>query len=430
MDRRRGFELSGWSSSRSRMSTPRLALLVGSTIAALAVIATRGDGASDDGGPPTTVASAGAGDATTTSTVPAGTPGPDQAQLDGVNVVLTPIATATEPVALASRPGQQGALFIAERGGRVRLWAGGALGPQPVIDVSDDLSVGDQTGVVGLAFSNDGELLYLSFTNAAGLLQVVEYPMDGTFADRSRGRQLFFIEPPYDFNVGGSLVMDPDGYLWIGLGDGGPARDPEDRGQRLDTLFGKLLRLDPKASNDLPYTVPEDNPYVGSDELRGEIWSYGLRNPRRFSFDRATGDLWIGDEGQYVVEEVDFVAGDTPGRGANFGWARFEGPIERGDPPPDAVPPFEFYNHDDGRCAVVGGYVYRGERIPGLQGAYLYSDQCDGRVRALSPRDGQVSAERILPVEADGMIGFGEDANGELYTLSLSTGVVSRLDPG
>jgi glucose/arabinose dehydrogenase len=209
----------------------------------------------------------------------------------------------------------------------------------------------------------------------------------------------------------------------MGIGVGSPGGDPDDAAQSLAALSGKLLRLDPTPTRGKGYKVPTDNPFVGRRGARPEIWAFGLRNPWRFSFDRATGDLWIGDVGQYVMEEID--AGSLRrSAGANFGWNRLEGRRRfNGSPPPRAVPPVHQYNHDDGRCAVVGGYVYRGTQIRGLQGAYLYGDVCDGRIRALARAGGRGLRHRDLRLRLPGLVSFAEDRAGELYVLSLAGGV-------
>ncbi|MCZ7525056.1 MAG: PQQ-dependent sugar dehydrogenase [Acidimicrobiia bacterium] len=220
--------------------------------------------------------------------------------------------------------------------------------------------------------------------------------------------------------------------LYLGLGDGGGAGDegrghaPGGNGQSLGTLLGKILRLDPRAAGSGPYAVPADNPFVGVEGARPEIWVYGLRNPWRFSFDRATGDLWIGDVGQNRWEEIDLIPAGAAA-GANLGWNLLEGTHEfRGAPPPGAVPPVFEYPHSEG-CSVTGGYVYRGPRIPQLAGAYLFTDYCDGTIRALRVEDG-VLVEADLGVATRGPTSFGEDRTGELYVLSAEG--VLRIDPG
>jgi glucose/arabinose dehydrogenase len=225
-------------------------------------------------------------------------------------------------------------------------------------------------------------------------------------------------------------VFGPDGYLYIGLGDGGSGGDPHGYGQSLRTLLGKMLRIDPRPQGGKPYGIPPDNPFVERQGARPEIWSFGLRNPWRYSFDRETGDLWIGDVGQNAREEIDFEPAGTPG-GRNYGWNAFEGsaPFPGGAPAPeDAVPPLIDYPLEAGACAVTGGYVYRGTAIPSLRGAYVYADFCVGQLRALVQRNGRTVQRRDLEPQVEALASFGEDQNGELYVLSLS-GRVWRLAP-
>ena len=258
---------------------------------------------------------------------------------------------------------------------------------------------------------------------------------DGTVDAASR-RQVLTQSQPQSNHNGGELTFGPDGLLYLGLGDGGGAGDsggghaPGGNGQSLGTLLGKILRIDPTPSGNRGYTVPPDNPFVGRAGARPEIWSYGLRNPWRFSFDQATGDIWIGDVGQNAWEEVDMQAQSAGGgKGVNFGWNVFEGThAYRDGDAPGAVPPVFEYSHDGGNCSVTGGYVYRGEKIPAMQGVYLFADYCAGDLRALVASGGKVVQERILPVSSPAISSFGQDAAGELYVLS-DDGNVYRVDP-
>jgi glucose/arabinose dehydrogenase len=213
----------------------------------------------------------------------------------------------------------------------------------------------------------------------------------------------------------------------MGIGDGGGAGDPADNGQNLGTLLGKILRIDPRPDIGRAYTVPPSNPFVGQSGVQPEIWAYGLRNPWRFSFDRATGDLWIGDWGQNAREEVDFQPAGSRG-GQNYGWARLEGTRPyTGGAPANAIAPIYDYARAGGNCSVTGGYVYRGSRIPGLVGAYVFADQCGGQVQALRQVNGQVVDQRAFSATARPLVSFGQDQAGELYALSLD-GSVLRID--
>jgi glucose/arabinose dehydrogenase len=344
-----------------------------------------------------------------------------------------------QPIALVPAP-QGDALLVAQRGGEVvqatpdgdDLVAAG----RPVIDLTERVGSTDgERGLLGLAVAPDGEHLYASYTAAAdGASQVDEFELvesAGSWtADPDTRRNLVDVAQPYENHNGGHLEFGPDGMLYLGLGDGGSGGDPEGRAQDPGTLLGKLLRLDPEV--DPP--VPADNPFVGDDPLgaRDEIWATGLRNPWRFSFDRGTGDLWIGDVGQDRTEEIDLLpAADGGGRGANLGWDLFEGdePFDDADPGPGAasdgpfVDPVFTYGHDQG-CSVTGGVVYRGDELTSLRGTYLYADLCSSGIRALRP-DGEGGFDPIQVTDGpEQVIGFAQDRDGEVYVLSLSAGVV------
>ena len=350
-----------------------------------------------------------------------------RAQFEAARVRLAQVATLEQPVAMALRPGDDNALYVAEQVGRVRVIRGGRLDPTPVVDISGEVTSGGEQGLLGLAFSPDARYLYLAYTDRDGNHQLSELTMGGRQADPGSERSLLHFEDPFPNHNGGQLAFGPDRRLYIGFGDGGSGGDPLGNGQSLDTLFGKILRIDPRPSGGRPYGIPSDNPFVGRDDARGEIWDYGLRNPWRFSFDAATGDLWIGDVGQNSFEEVDHEPAGEGGR--NYGWNRREGlhPFNGGDRPDGAVDPVIEYGRDGGACTVIGGFVYRGQRIRGLRGAYLYGDYCAGWVRAARVRDGEVLGQRDdLGLEVPGLSSFGVDAAGELYALSLN-GEVYRL---
>jgi glucose/arabinose dehydrogenase len=382
--------------------------------------------------PPETPSATAEATSPTDASAPPETPEPEpdgSADLDAVELTLEPVVELDSPTAMADRAGDDSALYIAERAGRVVRVAGGAVDGQPVLDISDRTTVDGERGLLGIEFSEDGSLLYVSYTNRNGDSRVDEYEMDGNRAATGTRRTLLGVAQPYSNHNGGNVVIGPDGLLYFGLGDGGAADDPHGHGQDLSTLLGSLLRIDPTAGGDAPYGVPDDNPFVDAGNARPEIWAYGLRNPWRFSFDRQTDDLWIADVGQGDIEEIDWMPFDEVG-GTNFGWNVFEGSQRFTDgEAPDAVPPVFEYTHDDGRCSVTGGYVYRGSEIAGLNGAYLYGDLCDGVVRALVLEDGEVTQERAFDLEVSNLVAFGEDARGEVYALSLG-GPVYRLTAG
>lgn len=362
--------------------------------------------------------------ATTAPSPPPTTVAP--AALDKVAVKATEIARMGQPIAMGWRPGDP-SLYIAEKTGRLRVLREGALDPNAILDLSGEVSQGGEQGLLGLAFSPDGKRLYLNFTNREGDTRVVEFTMSGSSVDPASRREVLQVDQPYANHNGGHLAFGPDGLLYIGLGDGGSGRDPHDFGQSLETLLGKMVRINPAPTGGSAYTIPADNPF--RDRGRPEIYSIGLRNPWRYSFDRMTGDAWIGDVGQNVQEEIDFVRTGSLA-GANFGWSLREGRRAlKGPAPQGAVEPIHVYNLGGGRCAVVGGHVYRGSKIGGLHGAYLYSDNCDGKIRAIVEENGAVTQDRDLGVEIDRISSFGEGPDGEIYMMSLSGGLF-RLDQG
>jgi glucose/arabinose dehydrogenase len=343
---------------------------------------------------------------------------PTQAELNRVVVELDEVARAQTPVAEDNTT-----FYVGERAGRVRVIRDGQLDRRPVLDLTDQVVVEGEGGLLGVALAPDGRHLYVSFTDAEHAVRLVEVAVDGGEVDSASRREVLTIRQPSTRHHGGNLVFGPDGLLWLGVGDGSPGGDPANAAQSLGELSGKLLRLDPRPSGGNGYTVPGSNPFVNRKGARPEIWAYGLRNPWRFSFDRATHDLWIGDVGQYVVEEID-VIGLRQSKGANFGWRRLEGSRRfSGSPPPRAVPPVHEYAHRNGRCAVIGGHVYRGSQIRGLQGAYVYGDVCDGRIRTLAWTRGKPVRHRDLGLRLPGLVSFAEDRNGELYALSLADGI-------
>jgi glucose/arabinose dehydrogenase len=359
----------------------------------------------------------------TTATARAAT----SAQFRAAEVRLVQVATLDQPVAMAVRPGER-TLYVVEQVGRVRAIRGGRLDPAPVLDISAKVTAGGEQGLLGLAFSPDGRYLYLHYTDRSGDHQVSELTMRGQRADPGSERSVLQIDDPFGNHNGGQLAFGPDRRLYLAFGDGGGGGDPEGNGQSLESLLGKILRIDPRPGGGRPYRVPSDNPFVDREGARPEIWAYGLRNPWRFSFDAATGDLWIGDVGQNAYEEVDFEPAGSGGR--NYGWNRREGlhAYNGGDRPSGAVDPVIEYGRDGGACTVIGGFVYRGQRIAGLRGAYLYGDYCAGWVRAARTRDGNILEQRDLGLEVPGLSSFGVDTTGELYALSLG-GQLYRLAP-
>ncbi|MBZ6226972.1 PQQ-dependent sugar dehydrogenase [Streptomyces olivaceus] len=339
-------------------------------------------------------------------------------------IALTEVASATNPTAGAAGPG--GTVWIAERAGTVRVLSDGGLG-EPVLDISDETTTDGERGLLGLAFDPDLAHLYISFTDREGTSTIDEFAVqDGTVQQDTR-RTVLTQEQPETNHNGGDIKFGPDGYLYVAFGDGGGGGDPDGNGQKLDTLLGKLLRIDPQGGD--PYAIPKDNPFAGDPGARGEIWSYGLRNPWRFSFDAGSGDLLIGDVGQSEWEEIDWAPADSKG-GENYGWSQMEGthPFRGGTEPDNHVPPVHEYDRTGLGCSVTGGYVYRGEAVEDLVGQYVYSDYCDGTLRSLEIENGAVTGENDLGVNGGEVVSFAQDADGELYVLAIG-GTVSRVDP-
>ena len=350
--------------------------------------------------------------------------------------------TFERPVHVASPP-QDPRLFVVEQGGLVRIVdADGGVRAEPFLDLrTDTLRDHNERGLLSIAFPPDytesGRFyVYLTAVDPEGELQVREYRRSATDAyraDAASGRIVLRQAHAQNGNHnGGSMAFGPDGRLWIGTGDGGGANDPLRSGQDLTTLLGKLLRIDPLGP------PPADNPFAGAtDGRRPEIWAYGLRNPWRFSFDRQTGDLVIGDVGQNAREEVDFApASAGRGGGANYGWVCFEGSAANPAAPagcqaPGHVAPVHERLHSSGDCSITGGHVVRDPGLPTLQGRYLYGDVCQARLRSVVLAPGGASGDReetTLPVAQ--VSSFGEDACGRILATSLGSGRVLRIVDG
>jgi len=354
-----------------------------------------------------------------------------------VPVALQPVASGLAfPLYLTAPPGDP-RLFIVEKGGTIRIVKDGALLPVPFLDISDRVSTGGEQGLLGLAFdpsyAGTGRFI-VHYTDVSGTTTVSSFHVsagDPDQADPASEAVLLTVPQPFANHNGGQILFGPDGMLYLGLGDGGSENDPDGRGQSLADLLGDIVRVDVGTGSG--YTIPADNPFVGRNDARPEIWSYGLRNPWRFSFDPATGDLYLADVGQDQWEEVDVApAAQGAGRGANFGWNVMEGRHCFGGAACDSslytLPVLE-YSHSEG-CSITGGYVYRGAAIPDLQGHYFYSDFCQGWVRSFRLQDGQAADQLQWPTLAPGgaVTSFGVDAAGELYIMN-SGGQVFRIVP-
>jgi glucose/arabinose dehydrogenase len=353
--------------------------------------------------------------------------GTGPAQGTGVRLQLVGSGFSS-PLYLTNPPGDPARLFIVEQTGAIRIIKDGNVLPTPFLDISDRISAGGEQGLLGLAFYPDyagtGRFI-VHYTDPAGdtHLSIFQVTADPDVADPASEQVILTADQPYPNHNGGQVVFGPDGYLYLGLGDGGSANDPEGRAQNLSDLLGSILRLDVSSGNS--YTVPADNPFVGQAGTRPEVWSYGLRNPWRFSFDRSTEDLYIADVGQDQYEEVDVAPSAAgSGKGVNFGWNIMEGAHCLGGGQCDqtglTLPDLE-YSHRLG-CSITGGYVYRGSAIPDLQGIYFYADYCKGWVRSFRYTGGQATELTDWPTLRPGapVLSFGEDAAGELYVLSAS----------
>ena len=363
-------------------------------------------------------------------------------------VVLTPVAGSLGPVTAITHAGD-GRLFLTLQRGRIVIWENGNVLPTPFLDLSSRIVCCGEQGLLSTAFHPDyaeNGFFYVDYTDTNGdtVIERYEVSSNPNVADPFSGVTLLTIDQPFANHNGGQLDFGPDGMLYVGMGDGGSANDPDCHAQRRDAqpgrqeLLGKLLRLDVNANMTSPpfYAIPTNNPFIetgGPDEA----WAIGLRNPWRFSFDRLTGDLLIGDVGQGEVEEIDFQRRESLG-GENYGWKMMEGTVCTGDTDncPEGVPacdsplltlPILEYNHGNGRCSVTGGYVYRGERIPDLAGRYVYGDFCSGEIWAAT-RAGDTWTSELLPIQTGTLTTFGEDLAGELY-VGTQSGNLYRIDP-
>jgi glucose/arabinose dehydrogenase len=313
-------------------------------------------------------------------------------------------------------------LFVIEKAGRIRILQDGQLQPQPFLDITDRVgSKSNEQGLLGLAFhpqyAQNGRF-FVNYTNKKGDTVIARFQVSGdpNVADPNSEVKLLGVDQPYANHNGGVLAFGPDGYLYAGLGDGGSAGDPQGNAQKTDRLLGKILRLDVNSGD--PYAVPADNPFGN------EVWAYGLRNPWRLSFDKATGDLFIGDVGQDTWEEIDYLPAGSAG-GTNFGWNQREGLHDyKGGPSPDFTDPIAEYSHQEGGCSVTGGYVYRGA-MPEWNGIYLYGDYCTGKIWGLIHADNTWQKQELFDVDFT-ITSFGQDEKGEVYAVSDS-GSVYRL---
>jgi glucose/arabinose dehydrogenase len=352
--------------------------------------------------------------------------------LDGLQLVEVAAGLAS-PVYLTA-PSGDSRLFVVELPGRIRVIKAGALLPQPFLDITAKVASGGERGFLSVAFhpgyATNG-YFYVNYTDLAGDTRIERYRV-GTanpdVADAASAQLVLGVAQPYANHNGGLVLFGPDGMLYVGMGDGGSGGDPHNNGQSKATLLGKLLRLDVDNAGTAPYAVPPSNPFVGEAGSRGEIWALGLRNPWRFAFDRAAGTLYVADVGQNSREEINVVAATRAG--VNYGWKVMEGSACFGAATCNSQGlerPVAEYTHDEG-CSVTGGFVYRGQSIPGIVGHYFYSDYCSGFLRSFRYADGAAVEQRAWGAGDVGpVLSFGEDAARELYVLSAN-GRVYRLE--
>jgi glucose/arabinose dehydrogenase len=355
-------------------------------------------------------------------------------------LALEKVGRFRQPVQVVQPP-RSDALFVVEKAGRIRVVEGGEIRARPFLDIHrrvEDRGEGGEQGLLSVAFAPDypeSGRFYVAYTDRRDDLRVVEYRRSSAadhLANRFSAREVITIPQPTTKHHGGMLLFGPGGHLYVGSGDGGPSGDPDGSAQNPASLLGKILRIDPEPAGGRPYSIPRDNPFVGRPG-RDEVYAYGLRNPWRFSFDRATGALAIGDVGNDRFEEIDYVPAGK-GRGANFGWAAYEGfaRFRGGVPKGKTVLPVLAYPHGPG-CAVTGGYVVRDPSLTRLAGReivgrYVFGDFCSGRIFSFRPRPRKAIQERRLRFKIPSLTSFGEDSQGRIYIVS-QRGPVWRLVP-
>jgi glucose/arabinose dehydrogenase len=350
-------------------------------------------------------------------------------------VRLVKVASFEQPVDVTGAPSDASRVFVVQRAGQVALLLNGHAQTRPFLDIANSVYTqgGDEEGLLGLAFpanyARSGRF-YVDYTVQGGDIEIVQYRRSASssnLADAASARLVLRI-PHHEFpnHNGGQMAFGPEGDLYIGVGDGGSEGDPHDNGQNTDSLLGKILRISPSA--DGGYTIPSGNPFAGRAGKRPEVWAYGLRNPWRFSFNRATGDMIVGDVGQDEQEEIDFIPAHT-GAGANYGWSVWEG-TRRNKPgsAPRAVFPMLTVAHSDGYCAIIAGYVVRDRSLPALYGRYLFGDFCHQQIESVRLRRGHASGLRATGLNVSATSSLGQDASGHIYITSLD-GPVYRLAP-
>jgi glucose/arabinose dehydrogenase len=359
----------------------------------------------------------------------------------GLTIRLDPVVDGLDdPVAVVDAGDGSGRLFVVEQPGRIRIVRDGLLEDRPFLDIARRIVSGGERGLLGLAFAPDfptDPRLYVDYTDLHGDSVIASFRVPEPTpdqADPNSERILLQFDQPFANHNGGGLVFGPEGDLYIAVGDGGSGGDPQGNGQKLTTLLGKLLRIRPGApdGSDPAYTIPPDSPFANDPKARPEIRAYGLRNPWRFSFDRTTGDLWIGDVGQGAWEEIDVIRGSEPPNVApNFGWNIMEGRhcfLADSCKQSGLTLPVAEYDHSLG-CAVIGGYVGRDPTEPKLFGGYLFGDECSGNIWVLDAARPESDAARLVLDSGLTISSFGEDLAGRLYLTDLGGGALYRIVP-
>jgi glucose/arabinose dehydrogenase len=411
------------------MAIARIRVLAPAAAAAAAVVL--GCGGSGDGGGAS--ARATRTPAATPAETATATPAPARtAARKGVRLVK--IGGFDSPVYVTAPPGDRKVQFVVQQGGRIMVVRNGRKLSTPFLDITSQVTSGGEQGLLSVAFAPDyasSGLFYVYFTGKDEDQHVVEYKRaSADRADAGSARPVLTMADSESNHNGGLLLFGPGGHLYIGTGDGGGAGDQHGRrgnAQNVGALLGKILRIDPRPSGGRPYTIPSSNPFLGRNGARAEIYSYGLRNPWRFSFDRRTHDLAIGDVGQDEVEEIDFV---RSGRGKNFGWRPFEGRrrYTPGETAPGNVKPVIQRFHSKGNCSITGGVVVRDPNLRALRGRYVFGDLCRGRIESARLSPGRARSVRTTRLKVSNLSSFGEDARGRVYAVSLD-GPVYRLAP-
>lgn len=374
----------------------------------------------------------------TATLVPTGVPSPTPDLAASVAELPDPtgyewlevVTGLAQPVDITNAGDGSARLFVVERAGRIVILDKGKLAREPFLDIqSRILSFASEQGLLGLAFDPgyaENGYFYVNYTDSGGHTVIARYQVSGedaNVADPDSEVILLQQEQPFLNHNGGAVTFGPDGYLYLGLGDGGSGGDPFGYGQSTDTLLGKILRLDVAGGS--PYAIPADNPFANGGG-RAEIWAYGLRNPWRIAFDSLTGDLYIADVGQGDWEEIDFIPAGTPG-GLNFGWNIMEGThLYAGGPTDGLSLPVAEYSHAEGDCSVTGGEVHRGSELPEWSGVYVYADYCSGRIWGLLRAvDGWKN--QLLFSSSYRITSFGVDEAGALYLTNYEDGGIYQL---